>query len=327
MHEDETIVENPAHIRLAMRWSEEGGWSARPAGWTASAVAAAGLPMRCPEDAGGGPSTAAAATHCAQTGPGSPGAAAGGTAPPPGRKVAPAEQRRLAANAAIDASGAAAAAACAAYLTDNLPVLGPFLAANDVARLQRAVAKASGARCSLELLDSLQLLEPAPTIRAELRPYQLEGLRWLATMRHQGVSCILADEMVRCSSRPPRPPACMHACTHARASVTTPFPQLFRWLHRPAGPELIHGFASPCINFVPSSVTTGPRKNSPDNRPLRLSRGPPRRPPSGASPRRVPAVRPRVLDERIRSLVRLGWAACGGPLPVNALPRPLPETL
>lgn len=124
-----------------------------------------------------------------QPGTGAPG--------PHGRKVSPAEQRRLASNAAVDRAGAAAAASCACYLQDSISDLSPFMAPGDVVKVQRAAARSSAAACSNLLLDSLQMLEPPPALQAQLRPYQLEGLRWLATMRHHGASCILADEMAR----------------------------------------------------------------------------------------------------------------------------------
>lgn len=118
------------------------------------------------------------------------------------RAVSAPEQRRLASNAAVDAASAAAAHACAAFLSESLSELSPFMAPTDPASLQRAAARSPAAACPSEgLLESLQLLEPPPALLADLRPYQLEGLRWLATMRHQGASCILADEMARAGGR------------------------------------------------------------------------------------------------------------------------------
>jgi superfamily II DNA or RNA helicase len=44
-------------------------------------------------------------------------------------------------------------------------------------------------------LDALQQHDPPAALRAELRPYQLEGFRWLASLRELELGGILADDM------------------------------------------------------------------------------------------------------------------------------------
>lgn len=40
-----------------------------------------------------------------------------------------------------------------------------------------------------------QIIRPSPLLRGSLRPYQREGLKWLANHHTQSFNCILADEM------------------------------------------------------------------------------------------------------------------------------------
>src|SRR5699024_1034509 len=44
-------------------------------------------------------------------------------------------------------------------------------------------------------LDRIAPLEPPSSVRARLRPYQLDGFRWLAFLWRQGLGGILADDM------------------------------------------------------------------------------------------------------------------------------------
>lgn len=44
-------------------------------------------------------------------------------------------------------------------------------------------------------ISCLRALQPANLVGGTLKPYQVEGLRWLVTLYENGLSGILADEM------------------------------------------------------------------------------------------------------------------------------------
>ena len=67
---------------------------------------------------------------------------------------------------------------------------------------------------------------PAALAGVDMRPYQREGLAWLAFLRRSGLHGVLADDMVR---RPPPPPlsrgccrCCITAAVTARSAVRSP---------------------------------------------------------------------------------------------------------
>ena len=68
----------------------------------------------------------------------------------------------------------------------------------DLASLASVVRQAKEWKRQVAGLRALQTLDPIavpPTLRAELRPYQHDGLAWLATLYDHGLGGILADDM------------------------------------------------------------------------------------------------------------------------------------
>mmetsp|Transcript_15446 Transcript_15446/g.43214 ORF Transcript_15446/g.43214 Transcript_15446/m.43214 type:complete len:946 (+) Transcript_15446:412-3249(+) len=81
------------------------------------------------------------------------------------------------------------AARRALYLWHHSKLLQPFMSAKGFAGLQ---ARASAAQ---KFVPPVPVEEQPPCIKAEMRDYQLESLRWITRMYDNGVSCILGDEM------------------------------------------------------------------------------------------------------------------------------------
>ncbi|PTA68148.1 SNF2-related protein [Deinococcus arcticus] len=82
------------------------------------------------------------------------------------------------------------------------PLRLPLLDAARLAQLEEAVqARWLGAERLLDLgrrlrdFTGVQEIEPPAGLRAELRPYQLQGVAWLQFLREYGVGGILADDM------------------------------------------------------------------------------------------------------------------------------------
>mmetsp|Transcript_33138 Transcript_33138/g.64058 ORF Transcript_33138/g.64058 Transcript_33138/m.64058 type:complete len:1446 (-) Transcript_33138:75-4412(-) len=78
------------------------------------------------------------------------------------------------------------------FVRNNIKVIGPFMKPNDVRRVKKAKRLSSKEKKKLSLAP---LVSQPPYINGRLRPYQLEGVRWLLERRSQGVCPILADEM------------------------------------------------------------------------------------------------------------------------------------
>ncbi|MCW2136947.1 DEAD/DEAH box helicase [Actinoplanes cyaneus] len=103
---------------------------------------------------------------------------------------------------------------------DELAELGE-LAAGQAADWQRTVAALSEAGV---LLD-----QPLPAeVNAELRPYQLEGFRWLAALHDNGLGGILADDMGLGKTLQALALLC-HARKHGRFLVVAPASVVHNW--------------------------------------------------------------------------------------------------
>ena len=74
---------------------------------------------------------------------------------------------------------------------------GAGTAVGDVAEWSKVVAGESLAKAlaGLRSPETLADLDPGPSLRAELRPYQKVGLRWLWWLQHLGLGGCLADDM------------------------------------------------------------------------------------------------------------------------------------
>jgi superfamily II DNA or RNA helicase len=106
-----------------------------------------------------------------------------------------------------------------AGIWDELGELGEI--AGQAADWQRAVAALSEAGV---LLD-----QPVPTeVRAELRPYQQEGFRWLAALHDNGLGGILADDMGLGKTLQTLALLC-HARKHGRFLVVAPASVVHNW--------------------------------------------------------------------------------------------------
>ena len=72
-----------------------------------------------------------------------------------------------------------------------------FLAphANVLARFGATVLADDGGPAFDEVMESCKTIDPPMQLSAQMRDYQLDGLRWLSAMHQCGVNAILADEM------------------------------------------------------------------------------------------------------------------------------------
>ena len=200
-------------------------------------------------------------------------------------------------NRRVDAARLAAEAACARHLASHLDALQPFMPPSAVGRLRTAAAAAGAAAPA-------PACAPAPRLTAQLRQYQQEGVEWLASMRHNGTSAILADEMVpplpepasrsRTASLPPPPPPCA-----GPPAPAAPAPPTGR------SPRRLTPFRPPL------SATPGPWQDAADHRAAVVPARQPGGFAGGAAPGGVPALRAALLAERVQKVVPL--AACGPP--------------
>ena len=102
---------------------------------------------------------------------------------------------------------------------DELGELGEL--AGQAADWQRTVATLSQAGVALD--------QPVPTeVHAELRPYQLEGFRWLAALHDNGLGGILADDMGLGKTLQALALLC-HARKHGRFLVVAPASVVHNW--------------------------------------------------------------------------------------------------
>ncbi|MEX0884963.1 MAG: DEAD/DEAH box helicase [Phycisphaeraceae bacterium] len=78
------------------------------------------------------------------------------------------------------------------FTASQAAVLDAMLDARELEDVDEAFARV---RRRLSEFDGVQALDPAPAFRGSLRPYQREGLGWLAFLRWFGFGGILADDM------------------------------------------------------------------------------------------------------------------------------------
>lgn len=78
----------------------------------------------------------------------------------------------------------------AAYLSRHAKALAPFVEERVLEKIRETAAGYTPSEKVLTPVDN----QPE-TIKAVLREYQLEGIRWMVRMFDDGCSCILADEM------------------------------------------------------------------------------------------------------------------------------------
>lgn len=103
-------------------------------------------------------------------------------------------------------------------------------------------------KAHIQRLKEMQSLEPElpTTLQAELRDYQIEGVRWLARLAHWGVGACLADDMG------------LGKTLQALAAILT---------RAPSGPTLIVAPTSVCPNWVSEAQRFAPTLN-----PIQFSR-------------------------------------------------------
>ena len=80
-------------------------------------------------------------------------------------------------------------------------------------------------------MEGIQAIEQPAMLRADLKEYQLKGLRWLANLYQQGINGILADEMGLGKVRVPRPLEIAQRRPHGTfdLAVRRPFSPSPRW--------------------------------------------------------------------------------------------------
>ena len=136
------------------------------------------------QELGGEPTWEGAAA--APAAPRAPAPAAAPRAPRPAREPTPQEKRRAAHAAALREAKAGAVGRRARFLLEHEALFRPFNGSVGWC----AAAAAPGPRAVVPAFERT----PA-YVRADMRAYQLEGLRFLAQTYEDGVSAILADEM------------------------------------------------------------------------------------------------------------------------------------
>ena len=98
-------------------------------------------------------------------------------------------------------------------------------------------------RAALALRDLTGLPEVEPAVDAELRPYQLDGFRWLAFLWHHGLGGILADDMGLGKTL-----QTLALVAHARAEGAAPFLVV-------APTSVVATWAHEAATFVPGLTT------------------------------------------------------------------------